>query len=389
MTPIRLYCGGYTGSIFELAFDPERGTLDKVRETRSAGEAPTWLILTEDGEYLYVIDEWVDMVNGDLPASPNPAALALHSFTVSRTGELTLLNSAPSAGGLSTCHGIIHNHALLTASYFGRSITSTPILLDGSLDSSSQQSVDFTNHGSNGPHPGRQLQDHPHAIEVDPTGEWAVVPDLGTDELKLLSVDERGRLDVIGTEKVAPGDGPRHVLFAKNGRGETLVYVINELSNSISVYSFEYSSPPRLHILQPSVSLLPDAPHPHQPDFGSWHCAELKLTPDYHLLASNRADDHAPLSGTAEGPADLLADFEVDPSSGLLVPDSRVLRPAGGRAARHFSLSSESLKGVDGDWVAIALHDSDEVVVFDRSGGGWREVAKVGDVGRPACVLWA
>jgi len=235
----------------------------------------------------------------------------------------------------------------------------------------------------------RQDADHPHAAELDPTGRWVVVPDLGTDELKLLSVGE-GQLSVVGVEKLGDAHGPRHVLWATSGNDQRLLYVLNELGNSVSLYEFHEPTPehgPTFRPLQTHVSILPSQPHSHQSDFSTWHAAELKLSPDHKLYLTNRAEGHDPLNGSKAGPADLVAVFDVDPATGRILEETRKLHSAEGRAARHLSLSSESLSGVEGDYVAVALHDSDEVVIFERA--SWTVAARAEGVGRPACVLWA
>jgi len=395
--PILLFTGGYTSSLFTLAFDPAAGTLTKVHETTSAGEAPTWLVFSEDHKYLYVVDEWAGAPGGRFNEGSKAArdgTPAIHSFVVHADGSLEKQNSVPSYGD-SGCHAVLTQDQppyLLAANYHGQTVASIPILADGTLDPNvdRHQVINFDGHGKAGSHPTRQDKDHPHAVELDPTGRWVIVPDLGTDELKLVSVGE-GQLAVVGVERLADGDGPRHVLWATSGDGQALVYIINELANSVSLYAFdehkEAGATPQLRAVQTNVSILPPVPHSHQPDFSAWHAAELKLSPDHKLYLSNRAEGHAPLRGTKAGPADVIAQFDLDPATGQILVDSRKLHPSGGRAARHFSLSSESLAGVDGDFVAVALHDSDELVIFERK--GWTVAARIEGVGRPACVLWA
>lgn len=281
------------------------------------------------------------------------------------------------------------------------------------MDSSTSSLFSVVGTGSAlGPVGWRQEQAHPHGAHPDPLGRIIVVPDLGTDDLRILAPtaggngwEERERIHL------TPGDGPRHVLFGplrpSNRPGVSKVarlYVLNELDNSVSVLSASYPSAPTspvptFTILQSRISLLPPRPMPHQTDFSSWHAAELVLSPSGKtLIASNRAEGHDPLNGTSEGPEDLLAVFEVD-DEGLLVEESRKLLGSGGRAPRHMSLSSESTRckgdaAVDeGRWLAIALHDSDEVVLFERVGGvegrDLKEVARLRGAGRPGIVLWA
>ncbi|GAA5903773.1 hypothetical protein JCM5296_003920 [Sporobolomyces johnsonii] len=399
MTPYLLFAGGYgstSSGILTLEFDPAASppTL-KVVARAEAGAAPTWLTFSEDGKTLYADDEW---------AKPEGSITA---FSVSEEGELTKLSTV-SSGGLWPCHSTlipsVPSPRLVTANYKGASVSSIPLLPSGDLSRSSHQLISYLNTRPPGPHPDRQEQDHPHGAHVDPRGLVCVVPDLGTDDLRILGIKEDGQLEEVETIALRPGDGPRHVLF--NKRGDVL-YVLNELDNSLTVFGVAYPSPssssryPSFTLLQSNVSILPRSPMPHQSSFATWHSAELLLTPSQRtLVASNRAEGHDPLRGARDGPEDRVAIFPVR-DDGTLDESRRKLVGAGGRAARHMSLSSESvrLRGTgdekvdEGRYLAVALHDSDEVVVFERvgeeDGRDLKEVARVQDVGRPGIVLWA
>jgi 6-phosphogluconolactonase len=96
------------------------------------------------------------------------------------------------------------------------------------------------------------------------------------------------------------------------------------------------------------------------------------VTPDHlTVIASNRAEGYHPLNGTKEGDKDLFAIFDISADS-TLVEGSKQLVQSGGRAPRHFTLSSEGIKLQDeqGKWLAVAHHDSDEIVIFELGKGG-------------------
>ena len=304
------------------------------------------------------------------------------------------------SGGLWPCHSTLLETTtpprLFTSNYQGSTIASHAILPSGELDGDkdSVQLISLLGEGQFGPHPSRQKQQHPHACTLDPTGRILVVPDLGTDELRILEVDGDGKLSPREAIKLQPGSGPRHVLFDRRSEVSIVLYVMEELSNSISTFSVDYSAtPPAFTRLQCSISLLPSAPSARQSDFSHWHSAELAVTPNHTtLIASNRAEDHDPLGGSKEGDEDLFAIFSISPEDGTLIESSKKLVGSGGRAPRHFSLSSESVrrKGAQAEWLAVAHHDSDEVVIFSLGkGGDLKEVARLGEVGRPGCVMWA
>ncbi|GAA5823479.1 hypothetical protein JCM11251_000648 [Rhodosporidiobolus azoricus] len=393
MAPYLLLAGGYERRVHTLAFDPTDNSLE-ISLTAECGLAPTWLTLSQDGRHVYAADEWAD-----------PEGI-LTALGVGEKGELKELSSVKT-GGLWPCHaGLLTPsstpHRILLTNYKGASLSSIPILPSGDLDTSpsSAQIISYLGQGTLGSLAWRQEQAHPHGAHVDPRGLVVVVPDLGTDDLRIVGIKEDGTLEDIGTVHLEDADGPRHVLFA----GQDRLYVLNELHNSITVFSVNYPSTsasryPTFTLLQSRASLLPSSPMPHQNSFSSWHAAELVVTPDGRtLIASNRAEGHDPVNGTREGPPDLLAIFALK-EDGTLVEGSRKLVSAGGRAPRHMALLSESVrlqgrgdKAVEeGRYLVVSLHDSDEIVVFERVGEEGRElkeVARKQDVGRPGIALW-
>lgn len=91
-----------------------------------------------------------------------------------------------------------------------------------------------------GPDPSRQDAPHPHMAAVDPSGGFIVVPDLGADILRVYSVDKpSGFLTSCANVTATPGSGPRHAAFWE-GAGGTMMYLANELGNSVTVYSVAY-----------------------------------------------------------------------------------------------------------------------------------------------------
>ncbi|KAK4055653.1 hypothetical protein OIV83_000199 [Microbotryomycetes sp. JL201] len=390
-----LYAGGYLGEIVTLRFTPghagSNATLERVGSTSMAGEAPTWLTLSPDSKLLFSTDEL-----GGL----------LSSFEIERD-SLRHLSSIP-VGGEWPCHSTLLDSTprkLLSATYKGQLVTSHTIFSSGDFvpDESYVQRLSVEGVGELGPHKTRQDSRHPHGVHIDPKGKAVVVPDLGTDQLRLFRVLPDGQIEyVIGGEtRTEPASGPRHCLFAKSRIGQDVMYVLNELSNSVSVYSVTYDrdesaeSLPRFSVLQSSVSLLPPQPTSRQSPFEKWHAAEVKVTPDLrHLIASNRAEDHDPHNGTREGDPDLFATFALR-DDGTLDEESKQTVTSFGRAPRHFSLSSESRtraswKQGDDLYLAVAHHDSDEVVVAQvRDNAELVEVARLQGLARPGVVIWA
>lgn len=102
-----------------------------------------------------------------------------------------------------------------------------------------------------GPNPSRQEAPHPHHAFVDPTGDFLLVPDLGADFIRINKIDKRsGKLIECGSGKPTPGTGPRHgVFWSPAGASSrvrrtdsTILFVANELANTLSSWTVAYSS---------------------------------------------------------------------------------------------------------------------------------------------------
>ena len=120
-----------------------------------------------------------------------------------------------------------------------------------------------------GPNPVRQDAPHPHQIALDPSGQFIVSPDLGSDVVRVFSIDQAsGLLTQCPDYTAPPGSGPRHVAFwvpptasakanikrgghhqvqvpapcaestAVNG---TVMYLVSELANNITALTVDYT----------------------------------------------------------------------------------------------------------------------------------------------------
>ncbi|KAK8045718.1 hypothetical protein PG996_013782 [Apiospora saccharicola] len=92
-----------------------------------------------------------------------------------------------------------------------------------------------------GPVKSRQDKPHPNAIFPDPTQGFLLVPDLGADVIRIFAVDpDFGTLTPCRPAKTGDGGGPRHGAFYQTaGNASTVLYIFNELSNTVSVWTLE------------------------------------------------------------------------------------------------------------------------------------------------------
>ncbi len=96
------------------------------------------------------------------------------------------------------------------------------------MDSGETELVYHKGDGINKP---RQDKEHTHQIAFTPDGKYFTVCDLGTDTIHVYDFD----LTEASTVSAVPGSGPRHIIFAENGK---LAYCVNELDNTITVYAY-------------------------------------------------------------------------------------------------------------------------------------------------------
>jgi 6-phosphogluconolactonase len=227
---VTVYVGTYAGptsrGIYRFTLDTDTGAPGApvlVAETIN----PSFLALHPNGRVLYAVNE-VDEVGG--VAGGRVSAFAIDA----RSGQLTLLNQQPSEGA-APCHLVVDRDGryVLVANYNGGNVAVLPILADGRLGAATH----VTRHAGSGPNAARQQQPHAHGVHFDPTQRIVVAPDLGADRLFVHRYDpDAGTLTEVGAGRAAPGAGPRHAAFGAGGR---VLYAINELTSTISVFDVD------------------------------------------------------------------------------------------------------------------------------------------------------
>jgi 6-phosphogluconolactonase len=332
-----VYFGSHSngpGVGFSLAhFDTDTGALTQP-EFLLAAKEPAFFVLSPDGTRLY-------SCNSGSPGGLSAYAVEPH------TGRLMLLNRVLAGGGDTSFITLDHTgRFVLVANYDGGSVAAFALRPDGAIGDWTA----FDQHSGHSVNPVRQTHAYAHAIVLDSTNRFALVPDLGVDRLYVYRFDDRtGRLTPNDPPfaAIAPGSGPRHVRFHPNGRW---VYLINEIASTIVSFNWD----PAGGALAPfqTVSALPT-------DFkGVSTCAELEIHPNGRFLyASNRGHNS-------------LAVFAIDPGSGRLTPVEHV--PSGGKTPRNFAFDP------GGRWIVLTNQDSSNAVVF-RVDAETGRLARIGD----------
>ncbi len=349
------YVGTYTeeGSkskgVYAFRYDAVTGeitALGLAAETTN----PSFVAPHPNGRFLYAVNE-VGNYKG-----PNSGGVSAFSIDKA-TGKLTFLNEVPSRGA-DPCYITVDKTGkyVLVANYTGGSVAVFPILADGKLGEASA----FVQHTGKGTNPERQEAPHAHSIDLSPDNRFAMVDDLGLDELLVYKFDAaKGSLTPNDPPftKVADGAGPRHFVLHPNGK---FAYVVTEIGHTVTVFSND-AAHGKLQVVQ-TVTTLPK-------DFtGRNDDAEIQIHPSGKFLyASNRGED-------------TIAIYAIDGSKGTLTQVGSV--PTGGKEPRSFEIDPT------GTLLFAENQKSDNVVVFriDQTTGTLTPTGKTIDVASPVCL---
>ena len=312
---------------------------------------PSFLAVHPNHRFLYAVNEvnnYEDQKTGSISAFSVDAS----------TGRLSLLNKVSSRGA-GPCHLTVDKtgKCVLAANYSGGSVAAFPVKPDGSIGEASA----FMQHKGSS---ANQRQQGPHAHEavLSPDNRYVLVPDLGIDQVlgyRLEAAKAAMTLNDLGSAKVMPASGPRHLAFSPNGR---FVYVLNELASTVIAFGWD-SKAGRLNELQ-TVSTL-------SKDFrGTNYSAEIEAHPNGRFLyASNRGHDS-------------IALFSIDGRTGMLTPVEQVSTQ--GKTPRNFAIDPT------GAYLLAANQDSNNIVLFriDQQTGRLSPTGSTLEVPSPVCILF-
>lgn len=352
------YVGTYTAKtqskgIYVYRFDPETGD---VADKGIAAETPdpSFLAVHPNGKYLYAVNEG-PITDGGKHGGVTAFALDAQS------GKLTQLNQVSSLG-TDPCFLSIDRSGkyLLAANYTSGSVAVFPIESDGSIGKSTAFVQDS---GKTGPNKQRQEGPHAHFIETTKDNRYAIVVDLGLDEVLVYKFDASdGTLSPNDPPhvKIKAGSGPRHLVFSKDDK---FAYVVSELASTVTVLKFDAKKGTFRH--EQTLSTLP-------PGFsGRNDAAEIAIHPNGKFLyASNRGNDS-------------IAVFSIDAAKGTLTPVGGM--PTGGKEPRHFTFDPS------GRFLFAEDQLSDVIDVFrvDPGTGALSANAETIKAPSPVCVVFA
>jgi len=337
-----------SGGVFVARLNSTTGTLS-APVLASQATSPEFLALDSTASRLYSIEQTTQ--GGTTFGS-------VAAYKINRQdGRLTLINRQVTNGG-----GFAHlsldrtSHFLAAARYNDGNAVILPVSSDGHV----QPVSSLVQHQGSGPNTARQDRAHVHSVNFDLNDRFAIVADLGTDEIWSYHFDSSaGKLtpDSPAFVRVPPGSGPRHFAFHPTGK---FAYAVCELNATVISYTYDAT---RGTLNQTQVTtLLPSS------IVGQRAAAEVVVDQaGKFLYVSNRGYDA------------LLA-YAINPTTGQLtaVQLNHDVLPV----PRNFAIDPT------GHWLVCAAQNSNTVTVYaiDAQTGRLTRTPAHITVPQPVCV---
>lgn len=350
--PTWVYFGTSTGTpssgIYVAAFDAANGRLGGAKRAAPASY-PVFLAIDPTRPLLYSVEQ--------VQAGGSPHGEVASYQIDPATALLTPINRQTTDGGPFCYIGLDRSAHFLGAARFGDG-NAVILPVDGQGKVGPVCST-VQHHGSSA-HKTRQEKAHAHSITFSPSNRFALVADLGIDEIRSYRFDAKtGGLTPNDPPSVhtPPGAGPRHLAFHPSGK---FVYAVLEVSASVGAYAYDADRGSLQEIqIEP---LLPPG------DTSEPRAAEVVVHPSGKFLyVSNRGYDE-------------LVVFAVDPTTGKLTFVQR----------EHDALSHPRNFALDpsAHWLLCANRDADNVIVYsvDQDTGKLTRTSSVARVPQPICV---
>lgn len=350
-----VYIGTYTNNnsiskgIYAYRFSEMTGQaepLGLVAETPN----PSFLAIHPNRKFLYAVSE--------LYARDGDQGGAVSAFAIdAATGKLSFLNKVSSKGG-GPCHLVVDKtgKSVLVANYGTGSAAALPLKSDGGLGEASS----FVQHSGSSVNPKRQQGPHAHSINLSRDNKFAVVADLGLDQVLVYRFDP-AKATLAANDppfvKVKPGAGPRHFAFHPNAK---FAYVINEIQSTVTALSWD-AARGAFSELQ-TITTLPEGFSENN------STAEVQVHPSGKFLyGSNRGHNS-------------IAVFAIDQAKGTLKPLEHA--PTQGRTPRNFGVSP------GGTHLWAANQNSNNITIFkiDSASGKLTPTGTNLEIGSPVCV---
>jgi 6-phosphogluconolactonase len=333
--------------IYHATFNSDKGKFTPAKLAASIG-SPGFLATHPNGKILYSVGQW-DAGSG---------ALGYH---IGKNGELTEFTRMICPDG-GSAHIAVHPSGkfLITAQYGGGSVALFPIDATGKLGTPT-----VTEHqGGSKVVAKRQESPHPHWTGFSPDGKYALIPDLGLDQIVIYKVDtQKPAITKHGVGQSIPGGGPRHMRFSTDGK---FIYLLNELSLSVTTFAWDTKKGTVKRLTTtPAISEKVKAGE----SFNS--AAEILVHPSGQFVySSNRGHD-------------TVSVYQTNPNTGKLKVVQ--VQPVRGAFPRNINLTPAA------DWLLAAGADSNTIAAHRINQGTGKLTYQRGsviNVPSPICILF-
>ncbi|WPO98659.1 lactonase family protein [Pseudomonas sp. HR96] len=226
------YTAGTSQGIYRYAFDSQTGQIAAQPTQTVKSENPSWLTLSHDQKHLFAVNE-----NG-----PGQADVVgrVSSFAIDASHAISPINEVDSKGDEPTHSSLAKGEGYLFVSNYavhpdpGGRLSVLPVKANGELGEVIQQEA----HEASKVNPERQASSHVHSVVSAPNGHDVYLQDLGADRIFLYKFDPKNAAHPLTAAKtpeviLAPGSGPRHLTFSKDGKH---AYLTLEMAAQVAVF---------------------------------------------------------------------------------------------------------------------------------------------------------
>jgi len=328
---VNLYVGtSATEGIWQAELDTETCQLGDL-QLAVEQVSPSFVVKNKGGEF------WYSTASDPTEKSMKKKGLVASYQRDAETGALTLLNTQPSMGA-GPCHVNLDQTGtcLFVANYAGGGITSYKLSEDKSIGTP----VSVIKHVGSSIHPKRQKSPHAHSSYMSADNRFLYVCDLGIDEVLTYTLDEEtAKLRVVGSTKITPGAGPRHMDFSNDGKR---AFLLNELAMTVDVMERD--------VLTGTMSKLGSHRVLAKAE-EEMSCSEIRVSDDNRFLYTANRD-------LADKGRDSISVFKVKEDGSL----QRIqVVPVGVWIPRHFDITP------DGKCVVVAGQRADSLSILRRN----------------------
>lgn len=353
--PIKFYVGSSNGSlehsIFLCEFDPGSGKFS-VLDSFAGAKGPSYLAFSPGKDFIYSINDAI--------FDPALKEMSVSAFRVNAEDLSLKYVNSQSSQGRGPCHICCSKDGkyIFTANYSSGQSAAFPLQEDGSIEPASSVVI---GEGS-GPVTNRQKSPHAHMVSLDPRNNYLLVPDLGADKVLIYQFDkESGQLSPNPEQaflKMEAGAGPRHLVIHPGGE---FVYVVNELSSTVTACSYEEERGVLTRLN--SVSTV------SEDHVGAKHPAAIRISKDGKYVYASTRGEHSKVSV-----------FQVE-------DDGRIFRIQEVEVThwpREFNLDPS------GNFLMVAGEKSDEIELYqiNKATGKLSSTESKFGISSPACILY-